>query len=101
MFGIQSQVFCAVDGVDNQLVEYLPSSWSGVALWFGVTAFLFCVHSMVRYMCVSACMCECVYVCMCECVYVCVCSQVCMYVCVGVWWMYVCVWVIADYLTFR
>ena len=30
-------------------VVYMPPSWEGVALWFGVTAFLFCVHSMVRY----------------------------------------------------
>ena len=26
-----------------------PPSWLGVAQWFGVTAFLFCVHSMVRF----------------------------------------------------
>ncbi|XP_064404830.1 uncharacterized protein LOC135350057 isoform X2 [Halichondria panicea] len=36
--------FCAVH--DNE-VEYLPSSALGLAQWFGVTAFLFCVHSMV------------------------------------------------------
>ncbi len=36
--------FCAV--YDNE-VEYLPSSALGLAQWFGVTAFLFCVHSMV------------------------------------------------------
>ena len=41
-------MFCAVDNVAGASpVEYLPSSWKGVALWFGVTAFLFCVHSMV------------------------------------------------------
>ena len=28
-------------------VIYMPPNWEGVALWFGVTAFLFCVHSMV------------------------------------------------------
>ncbi len=28
-------------------VQYLPPTWKGVAMWFGVTAFLFCVHSMV------------------------------------------------------
>lgn len=36
--------FCAIH--DNN-VEYLPSSAMGLAQWFGVTAFLFCVHSMV------------------------------------------------------
>ena len=43
MFGGQHG-FCAVH--DNE-VEYLPSSALGLAQWFGVTAFLFCVHSMV------------------------------------------------------
>lgn len=38
-----SHCFLAVeDGV-----RYLPDTWKGVAKWFGVTAFLFCVHSMV------------------------------------------------------
>ncbi len=43
MFG-GNHGFCAVY---NNEVEYLPSSAMGVAQWFGVTAFLFCVHSMV------------------------------------------------------
>ena len=83
MFGGQTQVFCAVDGVGGQSVEYLPSSWKNVALWFGVTAFLFCVHSMVRCVCVCACACVCVCRCVvCVCVYVymcgvCVCVRVC------------------------
>ena len=43
-------MFCAVDNVGGAgPVEYLPSSWKGVAMWFGVTAFLFCVHSMVKW----------------------------------------------------
>ena len=33
--------------VDCDEVEYVPSNVMGVAQWFGVTAFLFCVHSMV------------------------------------------------------
>ena len=45
VFGfIRHHVFCAVF---NDEVKYVPSSGTGVALWFGVTAFLFCVHSMV------------------------------------------------------
>lgn len=39
--------FCAVKGVGGQHVRYLPEEAIGVAQWFGVTAFLFCVHSMV------------------------------------------------------
>ena len=42
--------FCAVKGVGGQEVRYLPKEAIGVAQWFGVTAFLFCVHSMVRMM---------------------------------------------------
>ena len=40
--------FCAVKGINGQHVRYLPKEAIGVAQWFGVTAFLFCVHSMVR-----------------------------------------------------
>ena len=29
-------------------LQLTPPSWFGVAQWFGITAFLFCVHSMVR-----------------------------------------------------
>ena len=39
--------FCAVEGINGQHVRYLPEEAIGVAQWFGVTAFLFCVHSMV------------------------------------------------------
>ena len=38
--------FCAVKGIEGW-VRYLPENAIGVAQWFGVTAFLFCVHSMV------------------------------------------------------
>ena len=45
VFGaIRHHVFCAVY---RDEVKYVPSEWQGIALWFGVTAFLFCVHSMV------------------------------------------------------
>jgi amino acid permease len=45
VFGfIRHHVFCAIF---NDEVKYVPTSGTGVALWFGVTAFLFCVHSMV------------------------------------------------------
>lgn len=33
-------------GVDRP--QFLPPSIEGLGVWFGITAFLFCVHSMVR-----------------------------------------------------
>ncbi|CAI8048051.1 Proton-coupled amino acid transporter 4 [Geodia barretti] len=45
VFGfINHHVFCAVSQGD---ILYVPAKGTGIALWFGVTAFLFCVHSMV------------------------------------------------------
>lgn len=41
MYGIQN-------GFMHDAVQWLPSSWLNVAQWFGLTAFLFCIHSMVR-----------------------------------------------------
>ena len=35
------------DGFDYKPAQVGPSSWEGIAQWFGLTAFLFCVHSMV------------------------------------------------------
>lgn len=32
---------------DRHKVQWGPQSWEGIAQWFGITAFLFCVHSMV------------------------------------------------------
>ena len=45
MYGIGND-FCAPKGYGGD-IRYLPKDWTGVAQWFGVTAFLFCVHSMV------------------------------------------------------
>ena len=52
VYGPQTHIFCAVEGVNGNL-RFLPETWTGVAQWFGVTAFLFCVHSMV-----SLCLCS-------------------------------------------
>ena len=47
VFGfIQDHVFCAVH---NNEVKYLPSKASDIGLWFGVTAYLFCTHCVVRH----------------------------------------------------
>lgn len=46
--------FCAVEGFGGSL-RFLPETWTGVAQWFGVTAFLFCVHSMVSFIVLSVC----------------------------------------------
>lgn len=48
VYGIQTRLFCAVEEVTEPL-RYLPKDWTGIAQWFGVTAFLFCIHSMVSY----------------------------------------------------
>ena len=45
VFG-HNHVFCAVENIDHN-IRYVPETTTGLAQWFGVTAFLFCVHSMV------------------------------------------------------
>ena len=48
VYGPQTHYFCAVDGIGGS-IRYVPETWMGLAQWFGVTAFLFCVHSMVSW----------------------------------------------------
>ena len=61
--------FCTFEHIAGDSVRFLPSSWMGVAQWFGVTAFLFCVHSMVSFtrsvLMLNMCVCVCVCVCVC------------------------------------